>query len=355
MMPSGALSGTLESVSERMISPDLGEEDRDEYSLRPRRLREFIGQPRIKENLGVFLAAAKGRGETLDHVLLHGPPGLGKTSLAMIIAAEMGASLRPTSGPAIERPGDLVAILTNLETGSVLFIDEIHRLSRPVEEILYSAMEDYQVDIIIGTGPSARTVKLDINAFTLVGATTRSGMLSSPLRDRFGIQQNFTFYTPEDLVEIITRSAAILDVPIDLDGAAELARRSRGTPRIANRLLKRVRDFAQVRADGHISREVAAAGLAMLEVDALGLDEFDRKLLRALIEKFNGGPVGVETLAAAISEERDTIEDVYEPYLMQVGFLQRTPRGRVATLPAYAHLGIKPPRRVAAQADLFTE
>ena len=339
-----------------MISPDVGEEDRDEYSLRPRRLREFIGQPKIKENLAVFLAAAIARGETLDHVLLHGPPGLGKTSLSMIIAAEMGASLRPTSGPAIERPGDLVAILTNLETGSILFIDEIHRLSRPVEEILYSAMEDYQVDIIIGSGPSARTVKLDINPFTLVGATTRSGMLSAPLRDRFGIQQNFTFYTPEDLVEIIIRSAAILNVPLDMDGAVELARRSRGTPRIANRLLKRVRDFAQVRADGHISREVASAGLAMLEVDALGLDEFDRKLLRTLIEKFNGGPVGVETMAAAISEERDTIEDVYEPYLMQMGFLQRTPRGRIATLSAYIHLGIKPPRRaMAEQPDLFSE
>ena len=330
-------------MTERMISPEVGDDDRDEYSLRPKRLREFIGQPKIKESLGVFLTAAQRRGEALDHVLLHGPPGLGKTSLSLIIANEMGAALRATSGPAIERPGDLVAILTNLEPGSVLFLDEIHRLSRPVEEILYSAMEDYQVDIVIGQGPSARTVKLEVSPFTLIGATTRAGLLSSPLRDRFGIQHTFEFYTPEDLVEIITRSAAILEVDIDLQGAGELARRSRGTPRIANRLLKRVRDFAQVRADGHISREVAAAALAMLEVDALGLDEFDRRLLRMLIEKFGGGPVGVETMAAAMSEERDTLEDVYEPYLMQMGFLQRTPRGRVATRKAYEHLSLTPP------------
>jgi Holliday junction DNA helicase RuvB len=328
---------------ERMVSPQIGEEDTAEYSLRPRWLREFIGQPKIKENLSISLQAAQRRGEALDHVLLHGPPGLGKTSLSLIIANEMGAALRATSGPAIERPGDLVAILTNLENNSVLFIDEIHRLSRPVEEILYSAMEDYQVDIVIGQGPSARTVKLDVNPFTLVGATTRVGLLTSPLRDRFGIQHNFAFYTPEDLWEILTRSASILGVEMDSEGATELARRSRGTPRIANRLLKRVRDFAEVRADGHISQEVARAALAMLEVDALGLDEFDRKLLRALIEKFGGGPVGVETLAAAISEERDTIEDVYEPYLMQIGFWQRTPRGRVATRAAWEHLGLTPP------------
>lgn len=337
---------------ERTVSADFADEDRDEYSLRPKRLREFIGQPKIKENLGIFLEAAKQRGEALDHVLLHGPPGLGKTSLALIVANEMNATLRPTSGPAIERPGDLVAILTNLEPGSVLFIDEIHRLSRPVEEILYAAMEDYQVDIIIGTGPSARTVKLDINPFTLVGATTRAGLLTSPLRDRFGIQHNFSFYEPKDLVEIVTRSASIIGVPIDVDGAVELAKRSRGTPRIANRLLKRVRDFAQVKADGHISREVASAALAMLEVDALGLDDFDRKLMRALIEKFGGGPVGVETIAAAISEERDTIEDVYEPYLMQMGFLQRTPRGRVATRAAWEHLGLTPPPSTS-QPELF--
>lgn len=327
-------------------------EDAEEFSLRPKRLAEYIGQPKIKENLGIALAAAKMRSEALDHILLHGPPGLGKTSLANVIANEMTSNLRATSGPAIERPGDLVAILTNLEPGSVLFIDEIHRLNRLAEEFLYPAMEDYKMDIVLGSGASARTVQVPLPKFTLIGATTRPGLLSNPLRDRFGIAHYFDFYSPEDLSRIIVRSADLLDVAIDVDGANVIARRARGTPRIANRLLKRARDYAQVKGDGSITREMADAALHMQGVDALGLDEFDRRYLRLLIEKFEGGPVGVETLAATLQEERDTIEDVYEPYLMMLGFLNRTTRGRVAMRGAYEHLGI-PFRRTGDEPSLF--
>ncbi|MEI6432206.1 MAG: Holliday junction branch migration DNA helicase RuvB, partial [bacterium] len=311
-----------------------------EFSLRPQRLSEYIGQPKIKEMLGIMLAAARMRGEPLDHLLLHGPPGLGKTSLANVIAREMGAGMRATSGPAIEKPGDLVAILTNLEEGSVLFIDEIHRLNRVAEEFLYPAMEDYKMDIVLGSGASARTVTVPLPHFTLIGATTRPGLLSNPLRDRFGIAHYFEFYDTQDLTRIIVRSAELLGVGIDTEGAMTLARRSRGTPRIANRILKRARDYAQVRGDGNIDPEIANAALDMQGVDELGLDDFDRKFLRTLIEKFEGGPAGVETLAATLQEERDTIEDVYEPYLMLLGFLNRTPRGRVATRGAYEHLGV---------------
>jgi Holliday junction DNA helicase RuvB len=310
-----------------------------DLSLRPRVLAEYIGQSKVKENLKVFIGAARSRGESLDHVLFYGPPGLGKTTLAHIIAAEMGVNIRSTSGPVIEKPGDLAAVLTNLEPGDVLFIDEIHRLSPVVEEILYPAMEDYQLDIMIGQGPSARTIKLDIPRFTLVGATTRAGLLSSPLRDRFGVLSRLEFYSHAELTTIITRSAGILGVVIDAEGAREIARRSRGTPRIANRLLRRVRDFAQVDGDGTITPGMADQALHRLEVDQQGFDQMDRLLLETIIDKFSGGPVGLDTLAAAIGEEKDTIEDVIEPYLLQQGFINRTPRGRVATHQAYTHLG----------------
>ncbi|WP_407066526.1 Holliday junction branch migration DNA helicase RuvB [Evtepia sp.] len=316
-----------------------GEEDR-EGSLRPKRLSEYIGQKKAKENLSVFIDAAKMRQEPLDHVLLHGPPGLGKTTLSGIIANEMGVNIRITSGPAIEKPGDLAALLTNLNENDILFIDEIHRLNRSVEEILYPAMEDFAIDIIIGKGPSANSIRLDLPRFTLIGATTRSGQLSAPLRDRFGVILRLELYSPEELGEIVTRSAGILQVPIEEGGAAEIARRARGTPRIANRLLRRVRDFAQVRAGGVITRNVADQALTALEVDQLGLDSVDRRMLRSIIEHYGGGPVGLETLAATVGEEAVTLEDVYEPYLMQMGFLTRTPRGRCVTRLAYEHLGI---------------
>lgn len=330
----------------------IGEES-VERSLRPKNLREFIGQPKLRENLEVFLTAAQQRSEPLDHLLLYGPPGLGKTTIAHIVALEMGAQIHVTSGPAIERQGDLVGILTNLDPGAVLFIDEIHRLARPVEEILYPAMEDQKVDILIGKGPAARSIRLDLPPFTVIGATTRQGLLTGPLRDRFGIVMHFQFYDHEALHEIVDRSSRILGYSIADDGAAELAKRSRGTPRIANRLLRRVRDFAQVQGLETITRAIADHALDRLEIDDLGLDQVDRALLRAIIEKYNGGPVGLETLAATTGEDSGTIEDVYEPYLMQQGLLQRTPRGRMATKLAYQHVGIKPPPAAPSGGSLF--
>ncbi len=330
-------------TQEPLVTTSLTRDDENEGSLRPKTLNEYIGQQKAKGNLEVFIQAAKMRNEPLDHVLLHGPPGLGKTTLSNIIANEMGVNIRITSGPAIEKPGDLAALLTNLNENDILFVDEIHRLNRSVEEILYPAMEDFAIDIIIGKGPSANSIRLDLPKFTLIGATTRAGQLSAPLRDRFGVTLRLELYTPEELALIVTRSAGILDVPIEEDGAMEIAKRSRGTPRIANRMLRRVRDFAQVKAGGVITRSVADQALTALEVDHLGLDAIDRRMLSSIIEHYGGGPVGLETLAATINEESVTLEDVYEPYLMQMGFLTRTPRGRCVTRRAYEHLGLSVP------------
>ena len=342
---------------DRLLSADSTQQERvEEESIRPRRLADYVGQPQVREQMEIFIQAARARGEALDHVLIFGPPGLGKTTLSHIIANELNASMRHTSGPVLEKPGDLAALLTNLEPHDVLFVDEIHRLSPVVEEILYPALEDFQLDIVIGEGPAARSIKLDLPPFTLVGATTRAGLLTSPLRDRFGIVQRLEFYSNADLTHIVTRAAGILGVRIDQGGAEEIARRSRGTPRIANRLLRRVRDYAEVKSDGIISKDVADRALDLFNVDDHGFDAQDRRLLLTIIEKFDGGPVGVDTLSAAIGEERGTIEDVLEPYLIQQGYLMRTPRGRMATQLAYRHFGLPAPARASANTpDLFTE
>ena len=340
------------SPARRMVSagPASPNEEAVERALRPKMLDEYVGQVKVREQLEIFISAAKMRGEALDHVLLFGPPGLGKTTLSHIIAHELGVNLRQTSGPVLEKPKDLAALLTNLEKNDVLFIDEIHRLSPVVEEILYPALEDYKIDIMIGEGPAARSIKLDLQPFTLVGATTRAGMLTNPLRDRFGIVSRLEFYTPEELARIVKRSAGLLNVPADEEGGFEIARRARGTPRIANRLLRRVRDYADVKGIGEITLDIANRALAMLDVDPQGFDLMDRKLLEAVIHRFDGGPVGLDNIAASIGEERETIEDVIEPYLIQQGYLQRTPRGRIATLAAYRHLGVTPPNR---DGDMF--